>query len=117
MVAHYTGKKWQPVCITYVRNKGSLEHDSLKISPSVIKWDFGPGQAVTRTPVAYTVHLQTPGRMHVIYFCYLEFHPFLVRPKAALCNQKLTVDRDVNLGEELVQCHCRVQEQKPSSIW
>jgi hypothetical protein len=115
MLAHLARKKWQTICITYVWNKGPLECDSLKISPSVMEWDVGPDKAVTKTPVAYTVHVQSPGRVHPVHFCYLNFHPYIVRPNAALCNQKLTVDRNVNFGEERVQCHLRVQEQKPSS--
>ena len=81
---------------------------SLKVVPPHVEALRGPGEAATRTPVTKTVCLQGKCLTNTVHF---RQHDDVVT--LWLSHQELAVERNVDVGEELLQGHVGDQEQQP----
>jgi len=85
-----------------------LDCKSLQVVPSPVEALGLPGKAATSSPVTKTVFLQGKCGANTIHF---SQHDVVVT--LWLSHQELAVERNVDVGEELLQGRVGVQEQQP----
>jgi hypothetical protein len=89
-----------------------METESLKIVPPLVEALWGPGEAATRSPVTEGICLQGKRGTNSVHFCQNDELAILW-----LSHQELTVERNVNVCEELLQGRVSVEEQQPDDVW
>jgi len=90
---------------------GALNDISVQVVPPRIEALWGPGEASTGSPVTETVCLQGKCGANTVHF---GQHDDVVT--LWLSHQELAVERNVDVGEELLQGRVGVQEQQPDGF-